>query len=153
MRRGRRVRRRRALSGRLFPFGSLAEDAGAAGVAGVASTRSEVFAGGFAAGRRRFDGWLDRQVLGFLAHQDRSAGHRQDDAKANRRRDPEPWLRLAGVNAWRDRALAFQILPCARARAVELARHFRRRGRLHWFVGAGRDNQRRPGGVHLVHPG
>ena len=150
----RRRRRRRALSGRLVRF-RLVRGSGRRGRGrwgrrdALSDLRRRRRRGGF----RRFDGRLDRQVLRFLTHQDRSARHRQDHAKRDCRCNPQPRLRLAVVKDWRDRALAFEILSRASAGAVDLAWHFRRRGRLHWFVRAGRDNRRRRGGMHLVDPG
>jgi hypothetical protein len=88
----------------------------------------------------RLDRGLDREVLRLLTHQDRDSRHRENNAKDDRRCDPEQGLRLGDIGARRDRALDFRLRSGRQAGAVELGRDFRRLGRLHGFVVAAGDN-------------
>ena len=93
-------------------------------------------------GLLRLDGGLDGEVLRLLAHQDCGPGHRKDNSKNDRRRDPEQAFRLGGFGARRNRALHLRLRSGRQAGTVELRRHFGRVGPLHRFIVTARDDGR-----------
>ena len=82
----------------------------------------------------RLDGGLDGEVLRLLTHQDCGSGHRKDNSKDDRRRDPEQAFRLGDFGAWSNRALHLRLRSGRQAGAVELRRHFGRFGPLPRFI-------------------
>ena len=94
-------------------------------------------------GLLRLDGGLDGEVLRLLTHQDCGSGHRKDNSKHDRRRDPEQALRLGDFGAWSNRALHLRVRSGRQAGAVELRRHFGRFGPLPRFIVTACDNGRR----------
>jgi hypothetical protein len=98
----------------------------------------------------RLDRGLDGEVLRLLTHQDCGSGHRKDNSKDDRRRDPEQGFRLGDFDAWRNRALHLRLRSGSQAGAVELRRHFGRIGPLPRFIATARDNGWRVGRVPVV---